>query len=247
MEQKYWTWRKYETAQLQLRFEFSSPLRNEKWSIRKLRKVQFVHMLNLLSSMPWSHSSAFLDLGTRWSMVGFTPLSFYPRIKSCRKPTGRRLSDTQSLSGRCGKEKNLTLMEVELRLSSPSLYRLSYPDSTLLLNKIKKDDGTEKSHVSLCCWFSGVFVTYVNRSLLIANQGCSKPLWIQLYWSTLAIKILSPFTLSQTKGPHVVLKLIKISRHFVEWKPKVTCRLKGYERGDDREWMQGVVSSNARP
>jgi hypothetical protein len=40
-------------------------------------------------------------------MVGFTPLSFYPRGKDPRYPLHRRLGGPQSRSGRFGEEQNL--------------------------------------------------------------------------------------------------------------------------------------------
>jgi hypothetical protein len=47
-----------------------------------------------------------LDLGTRRSMVSFTPQPLYTRGKSSRYPLDRRLGGPQSQSGRGGEEKN---------------------------------------------------------------------------------------------------------------------------------------------
>jgi hypothetical protein len=80
----------------------------------------------------WRYSSTFPDLGTRWRwVVSFTPMPLCRRGKSLRYPLERRLGRPQSRSGRCGGEKNLALPEIESGrpARSPSLYRLSYPDS----------------------------------------------------------------------------------------------------------------------
>jgi hypothetical protein len=54
-----------------------------------------------------------------------------PPGKKPRYPLERRLGGPQSRSGGCGEEKNLTMPGIERGASSPSLYRLSYPDSPI--------------------------------------------------------------------------------------------------------------------
>jgi hypothetical protein len=55
----------------------------------------------------WRYSFTILDLGTRWGrVVSFTPRPLYPRGKSPRYPSDRRLGGPQSRSGRYGEDKN---------------------------------------------------------------------------------------------------------------------------------------------
>jgi hypothetical protein len=87
----------------------------------------------------WSHSSTFIDLGTRWRwVVSFTLLPLYPRGKGRRYSLDRRLGGPQSRSGRWGEEKNLALPGMEpgrgRPARSPLLYCLSYPDSDCCVN-----------------------------------------------------------------------------------------------------------------
>jgi hypothetical protein len=52
-----------------------------------------------------------LDIGTRWRwVVSFTPRLFYRQGKSPWYPLDRKLSGTQSRSGRGGEEKNSQLL-----------------------------------------------------------------------------------------------------------------------------------------
>jgi hypothetical protein len=66
-------------------------------------------------------------------VVSFTPRLLYPGGNGFRYPLDRRLGGRQSRSGRCGEEKIVVMPGIEPGLSSPSLYRLSYPGSYLLL------------------------------------------------------------------------------------------------------------------
>jgi hypothetical protein len=78
----------------------------------------------------WRYGSTFLDLCTRWGWVtNITPLPLYVLGKSPQYPLIRRLGGPQSRSGRCGEEKNPALSGIESGSSSPTLYRLSYPES----------------------------------------------------------------------------------------------------------------------
>jgi hypothetical protein len=86
--------------------------------------------------MPWRHigewrySFTILDLSISWRwVVSFTPLPLYLRGNRPRYPSDRGLSGTQSRSGRCGEENNLSLPGIE---PGSSLYRLSYPDFTVV-------------------------------------------------------------------------------------------------------------------
>jgi hypothetical protein len=84
----------------------------------------------------WRYSSTFLDPGTRCKrVVIFRPVPLYPRGKGPRYPLDRRLGGAQRRSGRCGEEENLALPAIELGRPgrSPSLYRLSYPDSLYMI------------------------------------------------------------------------------------------------------------------
>jgi hypothetical protein len=78
----------------------------------------------------------FLDLGTSWRwVVRFTPLPLYPRGKSPRYPSDRRLGGPQSRSGRFGEEKILDPTGTRTatpQSSSQALDRLNYPGSYLL-------------------------------------------------------------------------------------------------------------------
>jgi hypothetical protein len=102
-----------------------------------------VPVLNLLSTIPLICMGGcivpcYLDLSTTWTGV----VSFMPGpLNSRRKPLyplHRRLGGPQSRSGRCGGDKildptgtrNSRLLGRPAR--SQSLYRLRYPDSTLL-------------------------------------------------------------------------------------------------------------------
>jgi hypothetical protein len=76
--------------------------------------------------MSWRHmeesrySSTILDLGIRWRwIVSFTPLPLYPRGNGLRFPLDGRLGEPQSRSGCCGEEKNVALLGIEPRPSSP--------------------------------------------------------------------------------------------------------------------------------
>jgi hypothetical protein len=80
----------------------------------------------------WGYSVTILDLPTRWRwMINSTsrPLILGER----RYPLDRRLSRSQSRSGRCGAEKDSCLSQ-ESKLGrparSPSLYRLRYKHKT---------------------------------------------------------------------------------------------------------------------
>jgi hypothetical protein len=66
----------------------------------------------------WRYNSTILDLGTRWRrVVSFKPLLFYPQGKSPQYPLDGRLGGPQSLPGRYGEEKNLTLPRIKPGLS----------------------------------------------------------------------------------------------------------------------------------
>jgi hypothetical protein len=79
------------------------------------------------------YNSTILDLGTRWRLVvSITPRSLYARGNRSRYPLDRRLGGPQSRSGRCGEETNLAMAGLEPLPSSPSLYRLNYPDSHVM-------------------------------------------------------------------------------------------------------------------
>jgi hypothetical protein len=87
----------------------------------------------------WNYSCTILDLGTRWRcVIRFTHRPFCPRGKRPWCPSYRRLAGPQSLSGRCGLERDHFLLPgIELpavHTRSSSLYRLSYPDSRLSLS-----------------------------------------------------------------------------------------------------------------
>jgi hypothetical protein len=96
----------------------------------------------------WRYSSTILDLGIKWKwMVSFTPQPLYLRRKSARYPLGRRPGN-QSRSGRCGERKKyFSCLESNngYPACSPSLYRLSYPDSSRYLKrrKIAKKEKTK--------------------------------------------------------------------------------------------------------
>jgi hypothetical protein len=83
-----------------------------------------------------------LDLGTSWRwMVSFTPRPLYPLENCPRYPLDRRLGVPQSRSGRCGVETNsLPLPGIEIRPSSPSLYRLRHPGLNNNFSRIYSDD-----------------------------------------------------------------------------------------------------------
>jgi hypothetical protein len=70
----------------------------------------------------WRYSSTILDLDTKWRVVSFTALPLYPRGKSNRYRLARELGRSQRLSGRCGKEKTLTLPGIEPGWSGPFLW-----------------------------------------------------------------------------------------------------------------------------
>jgi hypothetical protein len=79
----------------------------------------------------WKYSTTILDLGIarRW-MIGFSRRPCYHLGNSSRYPLDRMLGGPQSQSGRCGERKNvLSLQGIESQPYSPSLYRLSYPNS----------------------------------------------------------------------------------------------------------------------
>jgi hypothetical protein len=57
----------------------------------------------------------FIDLGTSWSVVSFTPRPLYPRGNNRRYPLDRRLSVPQSLSGWHGEVKILAPPALELQ------------------------------------------------------------------------------------------------------------------------------------
>jgi hypothetical protein len=67
--------------------------------------------------------------GGEWSAS--RPCRFIPRGKSPRYPLDRRLGGPQGRSRRCGEIIQLALPGIEPEPSSPSLYRLSYPDSPI--------------------------------------------------------------------------------------------------------------------
>jgi hypothetical protein len=68
----------------------------------------------------WRYSSTIFDLDTIWRcVVSFTFLPLYPRANLPRYPVDRGLSGPQSRSGRSGVVKNLALLGIEPRSSSP--------------------------------------------------------------------------------------------------------------------------------
>jgi hypothetical protein len=76
---------------------------------------------------------SFFDLGSRWRwVVSFTPRPLYPQGKSPWYPSDRRLSGSQSRSGRDEEEKksfHFTCRELNpvVQPVAESLYWLSYP------------------------------------------------------------------------------------------------------------------------
>jgi hypothetical protein len=60
----------------------------------------------------------------------------YPRKNFPRYPLDRRMDGPQGRSGQCGDDKNLAIRKSNPALPSrsPSLHRLSYPDSSILCN-----------------------------------------------------------------------------------------------------------------
>jgi hypothetical protein len=80
----------------------------------------------------WRYGSTILNLGTKWRwVVRFTPRPLYSRGNSPWYPLDKKLIGPQSRSGRCGVE-NISCPCLELNpgppATSPSLYRLSYPN-----------------------------------------------------------------------------------------------------------------------
>jgi hypothetical protein len=72
----------------------------------------------------WRYSSTILNHGTGWRwVVSFGPRPLYPRRKSPRYPSDKRLGGPQNRSGRCGGEKILHLPE-----SSPGHPARRYTD-----------------------------------------------------------------------------------------------------------------------
>jgi hypothetical protein len=72
---------------------------------------------------------------------GGLAVQLHPRRNSCRYPLHRRMGGLRSRSGRSGEEKNfLPLPGIEPRCPSRSLslYRLSYPYSTVTVNVLSK-------------------------------------------------------------------------------------------------------------
>jgi hypothetical protein len=61
----------------------------------------------------------FLTSALHGGMVSFMPLPIYPRGNSPRNPLDRTVGGPQNQSGRCGKEKNLSLPGIETGSSSP--------------------------------------------------------------------------------------------------------------------------------
>jgi hypothetical protein len=118
-------------------------------------KGKVVPVLNYLSTMPqrhmwdmweWRYSSNFLDLGARWRPVfSFTPLSLYPLGK--RPPPGTHwMGDWVDLRVRLGAMEKIKIFRCrESNMGhparSPSLYRLSYPDSEKRKDKSKKRES----------------------------------------------------------------------------------------------------------
>jgi hypothetical protein len=67
-----------------------------------------------------------LDLGTRWKRVVGTPRLLYPQGKSPWHSLVRRMSGSQSRSGRCGEEKNSQpLLGLEPPIIQPVALRCS--------------------------------------------------------------------------------------------------------------------------
>jgi hypothetical protein len=135
----------------------------------KGKKAKVVPVLNWLSTMPWKHmgewrySSSIPDLGARqrW-VVNFTPRPFCLRGNSPRYPLDKTLGGPQSLSGRCGEEKNLVLAEIRTPgrpARSPSLYRRGYPDSWT------SNVGSRKFKHGLIHIFGSYLLTYLLMEL----------------------------------------------------------------------------------
>jgi hypothetical protein len=81
----------------------------------------------------WRYSSTILKLNIRWSwVVSFTPHPLYPR--EIAPGNHWRLGGPQSRPACCGEDKILPMLGIELRPSSLSLYRLSYPYSLFFFN-----------------------------------------------------------------------------------------------------------------
>jgi hypothetical protein len=111
----------------------------------------------------WRYSSTILDLDTRWRwVVSFSPRPLHPRGKSPPHELDRRLSGPKYRSGRCGEKKNLlTLLGIENRppARSLSLYRLSYPGSSLY------SDTYFKTHSLTKYWIMWLYIAkYFKRT-----------------------------------------------------------------------------------
>jgi hypothetical protein len=149
--------------------------------------------------MPWRHmgewrySSVILDFGTRWKwVVSFRSRPLYLGGNGPMKPLGRRLVGPQTRSGRRGEEDKSCYAGNQnpgRPALSPSLYRLSYSDSSAFMPDTMKHPilliairFTSKLWLISSYCYNKSIVDRIIPSIIIGHIFMLHLLWIIYYY-----------------------------------------------------------------